>query len=80
MSSDYALSLGADTRCNFLCSKTYSAEETGSFSEKIENEYTVNWILDGLPGGLPFIFTATYMQQARWWQPTAGVYFRDCGF
>ena len=50
MSSDYKLSMGADTRCNFLCAKTYSPEEIGSFTEKIENEYTVNWILDGLPG------------------------------
>ena len=50
MNSNYMLGMGADTRCNFLCSKTYSAEEAALFSEKIENEYTVNWILDELPG------------------------------
>lgn len=50
MSSDYKLALGADSRCNFLCSKSYTPEETAAFTERIDNEYTVNWILDGLPG------------------------------
>ena len=50
MSSNYALELGTDSRCNFLCSKTYSADDVAVFSEKIQNEYTVNWILDDLPG------------------------------
>jgi transmembrane 9 superfamily protein 2/4 len=50
--SDYKLVLGENTACEFLCAKKYEAEDTAAFTEKIEQEYTVNWILDGLPAAV----------------------------
>jgi transmembrane 9 superfamily protein 2/4 len=35
-----------------LCSKTYDEEDIAAFTNKIEAEYTVNWILDGLPAAV----------------------------
>lgn len=52
MNSNYELLLGQDTKCNFLCAKSYSKEQLDGFVERIENEYTVNWILDGLPAAV----------------------------
>ena len=52
MNSDYDLKLGSDTRCNVLCAKTYGPADIAAFKERIENEYTVNWILDSLPAAV----------------------------
>jgi transmembrane 9 superfamily protein 2/4 len=46
------LYVGKETRCQYLCDKTYGAEEIASFVDKIDNEYTVNWILDSLPAAV----------------------------
>ena len=52
MSSDYQLLLGADTRCNVLCDKTYDQEQLDVFTERINSEYTVSWVVDGLPAAV----------------------------
>lgn len=52
MNSNYELKLGQDTRCNVLCTKTYTQEELNVFKERIEQEYSVNWIVDGLPAAV----------------------------
>jgi len=51
-SSDYKLVFGQDSQCNVLCAKTYQEGEVKAFTERIEQEYTVNWIMDGLPAAV----------------------------
>lgn len=52
-SSDYQLFLGKDTHCNYLCDKTYILpDDTALFVDRIEQDYTVSWILDGLPAAV----------------------------
>lgn len=50
--SDYSLVLGADTRCSVLCTKEYTQEELDEFTERIASEYTVGWVVDGLPAAV----------------------------
>jgi hypothetical protein len=51
-SSDYQLLLGSDTRCNVLCDKTFDQEALDLFTERIASEYTVSWVVDGLPAAV----------------------------
>jgi len=51
-SSDYKLLFGQDSQCNVLCAKTYQEGEVKAFTERIEQEYTVNWIMDSLPAAV----------------------------
>jgi transmembrane 9 superfamily protein 2/4 len=44
--------MGVETSCKVLCAKTYDEEAVAAFVEKIESEYTVNWIMDGLPAAV----------------------------
>lgn len=46
------LSVGTDSKCNVLCDKTYDKTEIARFVERIDNDYTVNWFLDGLPAAV----------------------------
>jgi len=52
MNSDYQLHLGKDSVCNVLCEMKYSEDQLAVFAERIANEYTVNWVLDGLPAAV----------------------------
>jgi transmembrane 9 superfamily member 2/4 len=53
--SDYKLMVGEETRCNVLCDKLLSSDDIASFVEKIDNDYSVSWILDGLPAAVKMI-------------------------
>ena len=46
------LSVGTDSKCNVLCDKTYDKADIARFVERIDNDYTVNWFLDGLPAAV----------------------------
>ncbi|KAJ2097731.1 hypothetical protein GGI16_004484, partial [Coemansia sp. S142-1] len=49
-SSDYELTMGEDSECRVLCTKTLTPaanEEAGRF---VEQDYLVEWIVDKLPG------------------------------
>jgi len=50
--SDYQLYAGKETHCQYLCDRKYNSEAISAFMEKIDNDYTVNWILDGLPAAV----------------------------
>ncbi|KAJ2009031.1 hypothetical protein GGI06_005228, partial [Coemansia sp. S85] len=54
-SSDYELTMGQDTECRVLCTKTLTPaanEEAGRF---VEQDYLVEWIVDKLPGATVFL-------------------------
>lgn len=52
MSSDYQLTFGHNTACNYLCDKTFSPDDLALFTDRIESEYTVNWLVDDLPAAV----------------------------
>ncbi|KAJ2099061.1 hypothetical protein GGI09_002982 [Coemansia sp. S100] len=54
-SSDYELTMGEDSECRVLCTKTLTPaanEEAGRF---VEQDYLVEWIVDKLPGATVFL-------------------------
>jgi hypothetical protein len=36
--------MGKDSSCEFLCQKDYTQADIDLFKERIDNEYTVNWV------------------------------------
>ncbi|KAA0174773.1 hypothetical protein FNF27_03670 [Cafeteria roenbergensis] len=53
-SSAYELEFRRQAKCQVLCRKVNSEEEGNSLAERIEQEYTVNWIIDNLPAAVVF--------------------------
>ena len=53
--SDYQLVVGKESRCNVLCEKTLDAEEVENFVDKIGADYSVSWVLDGLPAAVRMV-------------------------
>jgi transmembrane 9 superfamily protein 2/4 len=51
--------VGKETRCNVLCDVTLSSDDVDAFVEKIDADYVVAWILDGLPAAVRMIDEAT---------------------
>eukprot|EP00939_MAST-03C_sp_MAST-3C-sp1_P002715 g2715.t1 len=47
--SAYDLKMDQPETCKILCKQTYSAKQIKLFKEKIDEEYTVNWVVDNLP-------------------------------
>ena len=47
--SPYELYMDRFETCKMLCRKKYDAKEVASFKEKIDEEYSVNWVVDNLP-------------------------------
>jgi len=52
-SSDYKIFAGVDDSCRVLCEKSYTADQVKQFSEKVNYEYRVHWIIDNLPAAVP---------------------------
>ncbi|KAG0201091.1 Transmembrane 9 super member 4 [Mortierella sp. GBA30] len=48
--SDYELVVGQDIKCKALCKKHVSAEDAALARDFIINDYSVEWIVDNLPG------------------------------
>lgn len=53
----YTVGMGVEESCQIVCRRAYNNEELAHFAEKIEEEYRVNWLLDGLPAATKY-FTA----------------------
>ena len=49
------LIVGKETRCNVLCEKVLDAEEVENFVDKIGADYSVSWVLDGLPAAVRMV-------------------------
>jgi len=47
--SPYEILAGEDAKCKLLCNKKLGAKELKLFSERISEEYRVQWLLDNLP-------------------------------
>jgi len=50
--SPYLIQALNSSECSFLCNTTLTAENSKLFAERIEEDYRVNWILDGLPAAI----------------------------
>ncbi|KAL0075160.1 Endomembrane protein 70-domain-containing protein [Phycomyces blakesleeanus] len=48
--SDLNIVVGQDMQCQTVCSKGWSVEDAMNAKQFIENDYQVEWWLDGLPG------------------------------
>jgi len=47
--SPYELYMDRFETCKVLCRKSYNSKEVKQFKEKIDEEYSVNWVVDNLP-------------------------------
>ena len=55
MNSNYELKMGVEETCKVLCKKDLTASEAKEFSQRIEEDYRVHWVMDNLvSGGLPY--------------------------
>lgn len=51
MTSPFELSMRKDEACKALCEVEYSEEQVSFLRDRIEEGYSLNWLIDGLPGG-----------------------------
>ncbi|KAL8347789.1 hypothetical protein RB601_002889 [Gaeumannomyces tritici] len=49
--SVFELKMAKDLKCNPLCAKTYELGSAKFVNRKIEQGYSINWLVDGLPAG-----------------------------
>jgi len=47
--SPYEIKMNVEESCKLLCKQAYTPEQTKQFSNKIREDYRVNWIVDNLP-------------------------------
>jgi transmembrane 9 superfamily protein 2/4 len=51
MTSPFELMMGSNESCKALCSTTYDEKRKKFVKEKIQQGYSLNWLVDGLPAG-----------------------------
>ncbi|KAF4126913.1 transmembrane 9 superfamily member 2/4 [Geosmithia morbida] len=51
MTSPFDLKMAQNETCKPLCSVSYDAEETNFVKQMVEQGYSLNWLVDGLPAG-----------------------------
>lgn len=51
MTSPFDLRMGQNETCKALCSVSYQKESVPFLKQKIEQGYSLNWLVDGLPAG-----------------------------
>merc|ERR1712216_70624 len=51
----YELKMNVEESCKVLCKKKYTAEQMAEFSDKVDDEYRVHWIVDNLPAATRFM-------------------------
>ncbi len=49
--SPFELIMGKNESCKYLCETTYDAAAAGFVNRRIAQGYSLNWLVDGLPGG-----------------------------
>jgi transmembrane 9 superfamily member 2/4 len=49
--SPFELKMGINETCKPLCDRTYNAAAVGFLKRRIEQGYSLNWLVDGLPAG-----------------------------
>jgi len=54
-SSKYDLKMGVNEDCKVLCKKQYTPHQIGLFTDKIDEEYVVNWVVDNLPAAAKIV-------------------------
>jgi len=47
--SPYEIRMYEEMRCKLLCVKSYDKKEVSLFTERIEEQYLINWIVDNMP-------------------------------
>lgn len=52
--SPYELLMGQEETCKVLCRRRYSKKDVKKFVERIDEEYSVNWVVDNLPAATKF--------------------------
>ena len=48
MNSNYELKMGVEETCKVLCKKELTGSEAKEFSQRIEEDYRVHWVMDNL--------------------------------
>lgn len=56
--SPYELHTRRDVKCAVLCRRETSTDELALFAERIDEDYRVNWIVDGLPGATRIVLSS----------------------
>merc|ERR1719240_2017403 len=55
MNSNYELKMGVEETCKILCKKDLAKPEAQLFSERIEEDYRVHWVMDNLPSATKYV-------------------------
>ncbi|KAI9489321.1 hypothetical protein BDB00DRAFT_843884 [Zychaea mexicana] len=59
VASDLELRMGQDMKCETLCIKTVSEEDSNEIKQLIKDEYRVEWVVDNLPGATVLKFNSS---------------------